>query len=109
MTDLTDAASRRARHHRHLVQAEGVTDKEAEDFLAVLDAAEAENPEFHARFVADLERRIEAHAARADVARGDEAKRVLARLSMARDTRVGPMEPFDLLAVARRALAKASW
>lgn len=104
MTDQTEASARRERHRRFLVEAEGVTGQEAEDFLAVLDAAEGENPEFHARFVRDLERRMEAHAVRVDVARGDEARRLLARVAGARDTRVGPLDAEALVEAARRAL-----
>ncbi len=52
--DSTDAAARRTRHHRHLVEAEGVTGKDAEGFLAVLDAAEAENPDHDASVLVGL-------------------------------------------------------
>jgi hypothetical protein len=101
MSQPTESEARRKRHLILLTQGEGVSHADAEDFLAVLDAAEVEDPEFHARFMEELDRRILMRGAQADVVRQDQSIRALGRVASARDTRVGPGDVRRLVEAAR--------
>lgn len=99
----TDTDPARTRRLRHLVEQEGVSRAEAEDFLAVVDAAGDEDAEFHARLVGELDARIMLAEAAAESGRARAARDELAALASVRDTRVGPSDVRRLVAGARQA------